>query len=51
MIIASFGCVCGIAFAEYLFYVGSYAVRVPLSEMCFDGTHILLKYRNTVSSM
>lgn len=33
-------CVWGIAFDEYLFYVGSYIASVPLTEMGFVGTHI-----------
>ena len=40
----------GRAFVEYLFYIGSYVVNVPLSEMCFVGTNILLKYSNIIAN-
>lgn len=34
------------AFAQYLFYIGSHAVNIPLSETCFVGTDTLLKEGN-----
>lgn len=47
VIISIFRCVFwGITSDEYLFYVGSHLVNIPLIEMCFVGTSILLKDSN-----
>lgn len=36
----------GVTSDEHLFYVGSHIINMPLIEMCFVGTCILLKDSN-----